>query len=554
MVIVSITLGFWNYYNWLKYTILTPSFFSKNRLFVEKSYRDKKIYSVLGQTHKSFVWSQISSNVLNNFILRSRKNLQIVYFLILTVIIFLLVLKTLGGVDIPISNLWQTIVYVFWRFFDFIYFFILQFQYLILVYLVSIAVCLFNLTLSSQFSFFTWMEKNFPEVSFEHQQPYTDTLNTKNTFWLVNENFSILKLFLWNLYKTSDGGSYSKFFTDINKSPSTHNRLMTVKQFYTVQHFLKFNGMVDMSIWLEKQSTNNWKTAEYLWFSNKFFYKDNMQFDNKKFQFFMYPYLKNAKNFFTYSDSSFKSKFSTKVVLKNTLDNHFLRNLKIARWLNNYTTIHNNDLKFLNEMTKLKNHFGERLIFYNTSPVTINDVSFLNTKNTLNFDESNFNFLNNWVSSYNWILHRWLMTTNRNLNETFFTFFSKYDLNAFFNIKRPMNYGFNIERYVRKFIFYQMYADLPYFSEKFRTIQHEQFDVLSNLHFDLATYLRTKSFFTLNTYLNFLLFLQDKHYYRFPNLVFNNFDDFIVIWEEEDGTSEWEFVPYDIEDNQVSFL
>lgn len=150
-------MGFVNFYSWLKYASLPTSFVFKNRLFLEKSFRSNNVYPFLGETHKSFSWTLLSS---------SNTSLYWISFsyLRLALVLFLLFVPIYLYLNTGWSLSSHPVFYFIWRFLDLIYLFIVQLQYVFLTVTVYSIFALSNFVASTNFSFIRWMRKNHAEV------------------------------------------------------------------------------------------------------------------------------------------------------------------------------------------------------------------------------------------------------------------------------------------------------------------------------------------------------------------------------------------------------
>lgn len=205
-------MNFNNFYSWLKYTALPPSFVFKNRLFLEKTFRNNHIFPFLGETHKSFSWNLISTTNISSFWF----SVSYLRLLFIALIIFL-------SLYFYINTGWKfstsPATYLIWRLLDLAYLFIVQIQYVFITTVVSFIFFLSNLFVSSNLSFIRWMRKNHAEIltvsnSKDAVSPLTftpkrlfswTTLLDKN--WFENNRGPSMNtdyiLFYKNLYKTT---------------------------------------------------------------------------------------------------------------------------------------------------------------------------------------------------------------------------------------------------------------------------------------------------------------------------------------------------------------
>ena len=117
---------------WLKFTTVTPSFYFKNRLFIEKGFRRNNMYTFFGNTQKSFTWLKSSSSNLTLYWFR-RRYFKWLRALLLTLLVFYFC------TDFNLmsaSTNWayaSHLYYLLWRFFDGFLFFVLQLQHFLLL-------------------------------------------------------------------------------------------------------------------------------------------------------------------------------------------------------------------------------------------------------------------------------------------------------------------------------------------------------------------------------------------------------------------------------------
>lgn len=508
-------MNFSNYYNWLKYTILTPSFFAKNRLFVEKSFRDKKIYSTFKFTQKSFIWSKINSTVITNFVIRSRKTLNQVYLVIVLLLIIVYTLHSLGGYDIPTSPIWQTLVYSFWCLFDYMYFIFLQVQYLIISYLFSIIFFILDNTIQANLDFFAWMEKNFAEVPL---RPKNQSLNqlfsffpSTTNFWSKYENFNMLKLFCRSL-NVNELPLVDLFSIQKSPSQSLFDYSLLTKFFYQIQNFdiFQYHNLLYFS------NPNNWFSMTYLNFQT--LYSHTYLYDHLGDKdFYLLNFIKDKKIFeeYTIHSTSKLIKFHD-LIVANSLNLNFFNNLKLSRWLYQYTNIHNNDFYFLQNLIKEKNNYFTYLKIFNKVPEqSINGMfDFTNNQNlflTNNKNLANFN-VNNWFNSYNWILNRWSFTSNIAIRENFKTLYTTNNFNNFFKLTNFKTNSILFDKL--KLINYMEYT---MYDKKDNLEDNVNKSSILNKNFltDLTLYTDTTVSFTTYTYRNFISLLQDMSYLNY---------------------------------------
>lgn len=178
---------FKNYFNWLKFTTVTPSTHFRNRLFIEKSMRSNSIYSFVGETQKSFSWVQTSSTNLSLFWLRTSRKRLFMFILLILLILFFIVINTNNLSTALQSSILKFLFYLFWRAFDWLYFFLIQLQYLVVTVLVSCLLVILNWFLSSKLSLSSWVQKHHAEFTPSYLKTKSSLTNvsTKADFGLL---------------------------------------------------------------------------------------------------------------------------------------------------------------------------------------------------------------------------------------------------------------------------------------------------------------------------------------------------------------------------------
>lgn len=222
-------MNFTVFYNWLKYTIVTPSFFFKNRLFIEKSMQNRNIYADFSETHKSFTWSQIASTNVDTFWARASRSRFKLYIILSALIGSYIFLQWVNVIPFPIFPAGQFFTYTVWRLFDGIYFWILQFEYLFITFSVSLIFMIVNFMSSANLSLARWMEKYHAETPSDTKSP---TLwNEPLSVDLVNLHNAVM---LRNLrsFSLNEGGVKVTDLNNINSTLDTFEIAKFVRNFY----------------------------------------------------------------------------------------------------------------------------------------------------------------------------------------------------------------------------------------------------------------------------------------------------------------------------------
>jgi hypothetical protein len=399
--LICVKLNFIFYYNWLRFSLLTPSYFIKNRLLVERGMHNRLVYSFFGFTYKSFTWTTVVSSVIGDY---SWKNIYYCLIILICWIgIYVLFNFNFLVFNFPIRY-WYT--YIIWRIFDGFYFFFLQFQYLILISIISSSWYILNTYFNIQLNLLYLIIFNYFNINIDIQVNYN---NTK----ILNK--SVLNL-LFNHYLIFD-----------------KNLFIINYYFYSIKFYLNFN--------LHCLQSNNNKNILY-WNNFLYSFTDNilLQTSNLCKSFYLFNIIKynwflslNINNFF--NQSYLNLNFS------NFIHNWFVV-LKLLRW--DIINLDTNTVDLLNFKSIIQN-------FYITST-------------ELNIVNSQY-----WLLSLEWITYRWMYlfktirVVNRELISTYdynfkkniwilwnnnmmllnWIYFNKYELMSYRDIKILFNQKLN---------------------------------------------------------------------------------------------------------------
>ena len=245
-------MDFLYYYNWLRFSILTPSYFAKNRLLVERTYQNRLIYSFFGFTQKSFIWTQISNTVVNNYLW---KNIYYGLFLIFGLLfICILISFNFFIFNFPVKY-W--FIYICWRLFDGFYFFFLQCQYLFIICLLSSSWYVLNTYFNIQLNLLYLIIFNYFSINTDIQ---VTNISVQNP--IISYTKSMQNLFTHNLI--------------------INNNLLSISfYFYAVKLYLN-NWTVYSSTFYINFVTSYWVNFKFdsqvnnFWNNNKFFYLSNI--------------------------------------------------------------------------------------------------------------------------------------------------------------------------------------------------------------------------------------------------------------------------------------
>ena len=206
-------MNFKNYFIWLKYTIYTPSFFWRNRLFIEKLNKNDHVYSFFGETQKSFTWLKSSKNNSAPFWFQTSQWRIVIWSLVLFILFFNLC--NLNGIFGIYHNMYyvRLLEFKFWRFFDLFILNILQLHFIISSWIISMFFYSTKLITYSTLNLNKWL--TWFHAGLHHQ---TNTQSEEELKKLINyPNTSLIET----------------NFAKINKQKS-FNYLKFIKSYYIV--------------------------------------------------------------------------------------------------------------------------------------------------------------------------------------------------------------------------------------------------------------------------------------------------------------------------------
>jgi len=309
-------LGFKQYYLWLKYTILTPSFFFKNRFFIDKSFRNNYVYSDPSKTQKSFQWTRLNTSVLSVFWFQiSWKRLSL-YFIIFVLLTTLLLVLNQSHTKHFLPLFMQPIFYILWRFLDLFYFFLLYLQYLIIISLFSLAFTLTNLIASTDFNIIRWMQKYHAETPLNSTKLIAKKIIPTVLTSLTNLDYNSLHFSAptntdLNIEKNYYNVLFLNFFfyenAKISWSASGYKRTNLVEPFRLKNESYSNDAFLPI-------------TSEFLCFQNPHFYFDNISGYSAT-----PPLHKQFKH----------------------MEDSLIQLVKTKRWLNTYNNLHRSDVNFI---------------------------------------------------------------------------------------------------------------------------------------------------------------------------------------------------------------
>jgi len=382
-------LLFQRLYNWVKYKTLPPSFLFKNRLFIEKDSKHKRIFSNLGITFRNSKWSSYARyNIKNNF--------KINYFTLLLIFIFFIVIFILFYYYkyYFIKNFTLNFIsFFFWVSLD-------SFDYY-LSYLVWLFGSLFSLFLNSLYSWFFFNNFSNKNQTFFKKKTFNETFS-KNTLESLNASKEDLN---WVLYSWLSSNNVKSSTLPVESFFNNEFFQQNVKIWKT-QYFF-FYKLYKLTALL--QSTNPFHNTT----SVQNFFKINLNSDRTAR--LLFSYTQNFTNLdlntllLSYLEKKENNYFSTK--LSNHTNNDRIRkttSLFNFKNINNESTVNDS----------LVNSKIGIFFFTHSSQNSILNLNFFNTefKNLNNYllNQVKIGKIDRWLYKYS-ILHRKIIKTSHNL-------------------------------------------------------------------------------------------------------------------------------------------
>lgn len=552
-------------YNWIKYKTLPSSFLFKNRLFIERDSKLRRITNNFGLVFRNSKWSNYELYNLKHKFLHQFNSIKNFIFTFIFCICFFLFFKFYST-----SSVFNQFYFIIWFSLDFIDYYFTFFLWLSFIF--------FTTFFNSVYSYFfvthvMAKKKNFNLIleqkmyTFKLKPVFTNHLSKKDyklfVFqWLNKDSFSHSFFNLSSLFNAHEPIYFSQhlnYFYNLFKLTNYFNLIET--------SYFKFNNLNNLSFSLIID--NNFISFFYLYFKNFQFSKlfnhpilfhsysflnnnwelstfNNTSVLNKKNNIFSFIYLFNFNfknlNFYNYKFNEFN------LINKNFLLT--LNNSKSLRWLYRYSIIHRKTFKnshkltlikklihsdFLNKNLTHKNIWNSEILSKLKKINSFHLMSNLNSPFFFSSQNKTFNFnLNNYTNNYKeelknlsflensffWILKRFDIFNNLKNNKISLSFnpiqnnsknFNNFCLNSYL---QTLNFFFN-SFYLFNNNFFLNSFSLPYL---FFSSNLEQRDLLLNekindlLDINDLEYLNLllntntsfhKSFFTINYFFYF---------------------------------------------------
>lgn len=322
-------------YNWLKFKTLTPSLVFKNRLFIERDLRVRRISNNMGWIFRSSKWLQYLKP--NLFTLNFYRYLRYSISAVLLIILFYLVLSPVNFIFI--INFLHLILSYIWLTFETLSYY---FTYLIWVCSNVILLCIQRWTplnrvnlgstdnlLYTSSTYLSTLQQSKPlNLNNYLISCWLFNNNTKRVKLLLNESFEFEKynLFFFNLYKTQkylhlpNSITFSSLIFNFNFS----NLSAIIPNFFVHNLYVVYN----------KSNLTPTHTAKYS-LNNLLMHKSNLYFIN-----------------------TFSTKYSNLDIKNNQLHEHlyynnlnYVLNMKTFRWFYKYSTLHRQSFKIINQLS-----------------------------------------------------------------------------------------------------------------------------------------------------------------------------------------------------------
>jgi len=439
-------------YNWIKYKTLPPSVLFKNRLFVERDSKNRRIFSNFGLTFRNSKWSSYSNANVSTFF----KNSYFNFFFFLTFFFFFIKFFSF-------SLVLNQLFFIFWFAFDCLdYYLSFSVWALSSIYLTAtssiLSFFLEKPITSLKKNHFDFRTKNVKRADINFSQ---DDLNWFLYSWLTTSKQLDSEAFLnesfEDFFEDSTNSSFWKtnfsFFINLYKSVFFLKLNDEGKNFYQIKYFFNsINSMFSYRPFLTL-NLNNFNNNNFFLFFLDYKILNNPKplvtdlFKNSKYSNrfnWSLSYLENQdlneNSIFKASAFSFNN-FNTELLNlfneKNSITNVFKNNFnaygkitKWDRWLYKYSIIHRKSFKFFNKLSNIKKSLNFSIF---------DNLSFSKNIWTPIFFKQNLNLMllfNNTTSDKEFFLkhHFFLNQSLRKTNSL--TSFSFYDESYAWFLKR----------------------------------------------------------------------------------------------------------------------
>ena len=529
-------------YNWIKYKTLPSSILFKNRLFLERDSKNKRIFNNFGLNFRNSKWTNYENfNIKIKF-----KNLYIKYiFLIFFLIFFSLLLLYFNHYYISFF-FFNNISYLFWicldatdYFFSFIIWFMTIFSSLMINIIYSFF--FFNNFSTKNKNKFLFFNNFFEKSKINSNEKINLILNKHDLnwfilLWLKKNNLQLNNKIFINLFDNKISlkwwNEYYNFFINLYKisylCELSNNKNSSYNLNYIFTNILlnENKNFIENFYFFNKNTINIY----YNFLFSYVFQKSNNYFNNKneeiqslfflKKKFTWNPTLSllestknsflinNVDGFFFFNNFNFNKLNNLLINYSELINlfNNFTNQLDLAktdRWLYRYSILHRKIFKNSHKLTNVKKLLNSG--FYNTALFDKNIWASTVLNKNLNND-----FINSLYNSYYNIdnnINNQLSISNQflTLNSTNFKLLSFYENSFFFIIKR--------------FFFFNNLSNNNYNNNYFYFKKNH---ILNNEF-------SNNTFYKFNLILNYLLNLKNKKQFdifSIQNAIISNFTNF----------------------------
>lgn len=384
-------------YNWIKYKTLPSSFLFKNRLFIERDSKHRRVFSNFGLSFRNSKWSNYETY---NIKLQFRKAYAKFIFWILFIFFFLLFIFYFNQYYI-IFYFFNNITFFFWISIDtFDYY--LSFLTWVLTVLSSL---FFNLIYSylffNNFSNKTMSNKSEFNNNLFLKFPLNASFNSKNLYvskhdlnwflysWLVNPVSNKNNIILENLFEPNVNKNwwnvYHDFFIKLYKlsyllksaSQNSSSFWLNTKLNIFSNNYYKGDYNKTLNYFINNPSLNNYSSLIFYYIINNYYNyfekitnkSSSLTFLNNKYEWNLYNFttelnsypflLKNRSGMFFLDNLNYE-KFShfifnfEELWSLNSFFKNQLNSSKWNRWLYRYSILHRKLLKFSHKITLSK--------------------------------------------------------------------------------------------------------------------------------------------------------------------------------------------------------
>ena len=377
-------------YNWIKYKTLPSSFLFKNRLFIERDSKHRRVLSNFGLSFRNSKWSNYESyNIKSHF----KTNYFKYIFWFISFILFIYFSFNFNQYYVW-SYFFNNISFIFWISID-------SFDYYLsfLLWLFSVLFSLFFNLIYSYLFFNSFSNNVFKKENLLNKFSTQFYLNfNKNSVYVSKHDLNwILYSWLVNSNSTKNTKILEKLFvSDVSKKWWNNNYDFFIK-LYKVSYFLNFLSdktyVFNLSSSLNKLMDKNFKNN----YTSVVTYFNNNNLINTNSNLILFYFLKQYKNYFQIKNNDSSSlKF-----LKNNYEwNLYNFNNELSKY--NFLIKNKDGLFFLNDFNYQKFSF------------LISNYEELWTLNLFLKNQINFSKWNRWLYRYS-ILHRKILKNSHKL-------------------------------------------------------------------------------------------------------------------------------------------